>query len=124
MNKFKKVAINAALKSGFFIKRSGDNNVRNFENFLVRAMAIKRAGAAALDLCYVACGRFDGFWELKLQSWDKAAAMVILQEAGGKLTNFKGEPLTLNHIQNAVSNGILHKEMLSVLKPFQSMEEF
>ena len=78
-------------------------------------------GAAALDLCYVAAGRFDGYWELKLNAWDKAAAMLIVKEAGGRLSNYKGQPLTLEDIQNVASNGLIHKEMLKTLKQFQNM---
>ena len=97
-----------------------DDYVAIFKAFTMKAQGIRRTGSAALDISYVACGRFDGFWELKLQPWDKAAAMIILEEAGGKLTDFKGRPLTLSHIQNVVSNGRLHKEMLETLKPFQN----
>ncbi len=96
-----------------------DDYLPIFRAFTMKVQGIRRTGAAALDLCYVACGRFDGFWELKLQPWDKAAAMVILSEAGGTLTDFSGNPLTLDSIQNAVSNKKIHREMLEVLKPFR-----
>ncbi len=96
-----------------------DDYLPIFRAFTMKVQGIRRSGAAALDICYVACGRFDGFWELKLQPWDKAAAMVILEEAGGKLTDFSGNKLTLDSIQNAVSNSRIHKEMLQVLKPFR-----
>ncbi len=92
-----------------------------FKNFMMKVHGIRRCGAAAIDLCYVACGRYDGYWECKLQSWDKAAAGLIVIEAGGSLSNFSGEPLTLEDTQNLASNGFIHQEMLAVLKPFQKV---
>ncbi|MDP3919843.1 MAG: inositol monophosphatase family protein [Candidatus Omnitrophota bacterium] len=89
--------------------------------FIMEVHGVRRTGTAALDLCYVACGRFDGFWEVKLNAWDKAAAMVILEEAGGRLSDFSGNPLTLDGIQNLASNGLVHDEMLEVLKPYKEM---
>lgn len=90
-----------------------------FKDFMVHTQGLRRLGAAALDLCYVACGRFDGYWEFKLNPWDKAAAMLIVEEAGGVVSNFLGEPLTLEDIQNVASNGFIHLEMLEVLKPYR-----
>ena len=87
----------------------------------MRVQGIRRTGAAALDLCYVAAGRFDGFWEMKLAPWDKAAAMLIIEEAGGQLSNFSGKPLTLEDTQNVATNSRIHTAMLEVLKPFRSM---
>ncbi len=100
-------------------REKADEYLPIFKAFMMKVQGIRRTGAAALDLCYVAAGRFDGFWELKLQPWDKAAAMLIIEEAGGVLSNFSGRPLTLNDIQNAASNSLIHQEMLEVLKPFQ-----
>lgn len=91
-----------------------------FRSFLMKVQDLRRAGAAAIDLCYVACGRFDGYWEINLQPWDKAAGMLMVKEAGGMVTDFSNSPLTLTGNQNLASNGIIHKEMLSVLKPFRS----
>ncbi|MCH7517850.1 MAG: inositol monophosphatase, partial [Candidatus Dadabacteria bacterium] len=65
-------------------------NIKHFGNFIRRARAVRRDGSAALDVCYVACGRFDGFWELGLNPWDTAAAVLILKEAGGQVTTFSG----------------------------------
>lgn len=96
-----------------------DDYLAIFKAFMMKTQGIRRTGAAALDLCYVACGRFDGFWELKLQPWDKAAAMVILEEAGASTSDFSGKPLTLDDIQNVAANGFLHREMLEILKPFK-----
>jgi myo-inositol-1(or 4)-monophosphatase len=66
------------------------NNLDHFENFMRATQAVRRLGSAALDLCYVACGRFDGFWELKLHPWDVAAGGLIVEEAGGVVTDFSG----------------------------------
>ncbi len=87
-----------------------------FKAFMVRTQAIRRCGAAALDLCYVACGRVDGFWELKLQPWDIAAGSIIIEEAGGQISNFSGEPVQLSDLQIAASNGRLHQELIEVLE--------
>jgi len=89
--------------------------------FMMKVQGIRRTGAAAIDLCYVACGRLDGFWELKLQPWDMAAASLIVKEAGGKLSNYSGGTHTLDEIQTVASNGFIHGEMLLVLKPFNKM---
>lgn len=97
------------------VRTSQNNNINHFANFAVRAQAIRRAGSAALDLCYIACGRFDGFWELKLKPWDVAAGGLIIQEAGGELSDFKGSPFSIFSQETLASNGIIHKEMLGVL---------
>ena len=89
--------------------------------FLTRIQGIRRGGSAAIDLCYVACGRFDGYYEMKLSPWDKAAGMMIVEEAGGKLTDFSGDHLTLTGIQNLATNGFIHGEMLAALAPFRSL---
>lgn len=91
-----------------------------FKSLLLKTADLRRTGSAALDICYVACGRFDGYWEFNLQPWDKAAAMVILKEAGGKMTDFSGTPLNLQHIQNVASNGKIHSQMLETVKPFRN----
>ena len=92
-----------------------------FRSFLLKVLDLRRAGAAAIDLSYVACGRFDAYWECCLQPWDKAAGMLLVQEAGGRVSNFKGEQLTVDDYQNVASNGLLHPEMLKVLKEFQNL---
>ena len=97
-----------------------DDYLKIFKDFTMKAVGIRRTGAAALDICYVACGRYDGYWELKLQAWDKAAALLILEEAGGSSSNFKGDALTLEDIQNVATNGFIQKEMLGVLKPYEN----
>lgn len=95
-----------------------DEYLAAFRQFLLSAQGVRRAGAAALDLCYVACGRFDGYYEKNLQAWDKAAGILIVQEAGGKATNYAGKPLTLGDRANLVSNGVLHEAMLEILKAY------
>lgn len=97
------------------IRENPDNNLDHFARFSVRALAIRRPGAAAVDLCYLACGRFDGFWELRLKPWDLAAGALIIAEAGGRLTNLDGSPLRFGAPGVCASNGLIHEEMLAVL---------
>jgi myo-inositol-1(or 4)-monophosphatase len=87
-----------------------------FREFLVASQAVRRGGSAALDLCYVAMGRCDGFWELDLQPWDTAAGRVILEEAGGRITDFGGNSFSIYGKQILASNGRIHEEMERVLK--------
>lgn len=86
-----------------------------FERFLVRAQGIRRLGTAALDMCYVAAGRLDGFWEQDLKPWDTAAGDIILREAGGRVTTFSGAAYTPYEKTVATSNGLIHDHMISVL---------
>jgi len=113
----------ALLATGFPYDRrqKGDDYLAILRAFMMKCQGIRRLGAAALDLCYVACGRYDGFWEVQLNPWDKVAGMLLVQEAGGQVTNFSGEPLTLAHTQNVASNGKIHEAMLETLKPFQGV---
>ena len=91
-------------------------NMNLFAKVLPRVRAIRRPGSAALVLCYIACGRLDGLWELKLEPWDMAAGLLILQEAGGSVTGPTGEPLELSERSLLASNGHLHQELLSLLE--------
>lgn len=84
-----------------------------FKTFMTQTAGIRRPGSAALDLCYLACGRFDGFWELNLNPWDIAAGTLIIQEAGGRITGFDGQNNFLYKGHVIGSNGILHDWMLS-----------
>lgn len=98
---------------------SPENNLDHFANFVLRAQGVRRPGAATLDLAYVACGRLDGFWELKLHAWDVAAGALVVEEAGGRVTDAQGRP-SLNLSQALIpsivaSNGRIHDEMLAVL---------
>jgi myo-inositol-1(or 4)-monophosphatase len=108
----------AFLATGFpyDIRRSRRNNIGHFSNFATRCLAIRRAGAAALDLAYVAAGRFDGFWELKLRPWDIAAGSLLVEEAGGRVTGLAGRPWRLSVRDIVASNGLVHDELLAVLR--------
>lgn len=98
------------------IRESPNNNLDHFARFALRAQGIRRTGSAALDLCYVAAGRFDGFWELKLHPWDTAAGTLMVLEAGGQVTNFKGGPFSIYSQEIVASNSLIHNEMLEVLR--------
>lgn len=99
------------------IRRSKKNNLRHFNAFAVRARAVRRLGSAALDLCYTACGRFDGYWELKLSPWDQAAGSLILREAGGRITDFSGRDFDVYGNEVLGTNGYIHRQMMRVLNP-------
>jgi len=98
------------------VRQSPVNNLDHWGRFIVRAQAIRRCGSAALDLCYVACGRFDGFWELKLKPWDMAAGALIVGEAGGRVTDDSGRPFALDAPGIVATNGRLHGAILEVLE--------
>lgn len=94
-----------------------ENNFGHFADFQMRTRGIRRAGAAALDLAYLAAGRFDGFWECKLKPWDVAAGELLVREAGGLVTGFKGEPYSVYNHRIVANNGLIHDEMLETLNP-------
>lgn len=106
------------LATGFAydVHRSADDNVDHFAHFVKRARGLRRDGSAALDLCYVAAGRFDGFWELKLHPWDVAAGNLIVEEAGGRTSDFQGARSTGDGRQTVASNGRIHDAMIDVLR--------
>ena len=108
----------ALLATGFPYDRqeNASNYLKYVEEFMKKTHGIRRTGSAALDLCYVACGRFDGFWETKLFPWDTAAGGLIVQEAGGRLSNFKGRPFSNYKPEILASNGHIHREMVQILK--------
>ena len=89
---------------------------REFTNFTMIAQAVRRDGSAALDLAYVACGRFDGFWEDGLSPWDIAAGALLIFEARGRVTNFSDEPLDIYNEQVLATNGLIHDDMMNVLR--------
>ncbi|MBW2408026.1 MAG: inositol monophosphatase [Deltaproteobacteria bacterium] len=99
-------------------------NVREiFEPVMIRyasclkaSQGMRRLGSAALDLCYVACGRFEGFWEQNLKPWDSAAGALMVVEAGGRVTTFADRPYTVEHAEILATNGLIHKEMLGLLE--------
>jgi myo-inositol-1(or 4)-monophosphatase len=92
-----------------------DNNFDNFFTFQMAARAVRRFGAAALDLAYVATGRLDGFWEAKLHPWDVAAGVLLVEEAGGAVTGYGGEQYDIRNHRIVASNGLIHQEMLAIL---------
>ena len=107
----------ALLATGFAydVHRSFEDNLDHFAAFVKRVRGLRRDGSAALDLCYVAAGRFDGFWELKLKPWDVAAGNLIVEEAGGRTSNFRGGPASGDGRETIASNGHLHEAILAVL---------
>jgi len=108
---------NSLLATGFPYDCASDpaNNFDNFITFQKCARGIRRAGAAALDLAYVAAGRFDGFWELKLKPWDVAAGVLLVREAGGIVTDFDGGNYNVFNHSIVASNGLIHEEMVTIL---------
>lgn len=98
------------------VHTSRQDNLMFFRRFIKRAQAVRRPGSAALDLCYVACGRCDGFWEMKLKPWDMAAAALIVTEAGGRVTDFGGGKFDIYVPECLASNGRIHGAMIEVLK--------
>lgn len=104
------------------VKSSKANNINFFDAFIRRARAIRRPGSAAIDLCYTACGIFDGFWELKLKSWDIAAGSLIAEEAGAVVTGFSGKGLDLNGGEIVAGNPRIHRRMLDIIGKTQREE--
>jgi myo-inositol-1(or 4)-monophosphatase len=98
------------------IRTSKVNNLVHFADFARTAQGIRRAGSAALDICYLAMGRFDGFWELKLHPWDSAAATLIVRQAGGKVSDFAGQPYSIYGDTLLATNGKIHRQMMKVLE--------
>ena len=107
----------ALLATGFpyDLRRDRNNNLHYFQALAMRTQAVRRAGSAALDLAYVAAGRFDGFWELKLMPWDTAAGWLLVEEAGGLVTDLGGGPFHLQAPHMLASNGLIHEGMRHVL---------
>jgi myo-inositol-1(or 4)-monophosphatase len=95
--------------------RGRDDFARHFTNFILNAQGVRRDGSAALDLAYVACGRFDGFWEEGLRPWDVAAGAVLIKEAGGYVSRYDNSPLDIYAPPIMASNGLIHEEMMRVL---------
>jgi len=115
-----RVSANATLATsllctGFPVhNRQSSPNLQYYGEFTMRSHGVRRDGSAALDLAFVAAGRFDGFWEFGLNRWDTAAGVLIIEEAGGKVTNFAGEPYRLGGPVILATNGLIHEEMRSV----------
>ncbi|MDP8253050.1 MAG: inositol monophosphatase family protein [Candidatus Kaelpia aquatica] len=96
-------------------KDQADTNIEHCSNFIYHTQGVRRCGAAALDLAYVASGRLDGFWELGLNPWDTAAGILLIEEAGGKVTQMDGEVFSPFYPNIVSSNGLLHQEMLRII---------
>jgi len=107
----------ALLVTGFpyDVREHPERSLPLFAAFLSRAQGLRRDGSAALNLCYLAAGRFDGFWEGHLAPWDMAAGVLIVREAGGTVTDYAGGPFQLDGRQILASNGRLHEEMRTIL---------
>ena len=94
-------------------KRHKNPNIHFYHQITLRTHGVRRAGSAALDLCNVGCGRFDGFWEFNLNPWDTAAGVLIVEEAGGKVSRFDGSPFLLDSRETLASNGLVHEALLN-----------
>ena len=105
------------LVTGFTPKIVGseDDNLDHFCNLMKACQAVRRPGSAAIDFCYTAMGRFDGFWEAHLNPWDMAAGVLIVREAGGIVTAFDGGPFSIYDNNVLATNGYVHQEMVSIL---------
>lgn len=98
------------------IATNPDHAIERFVGFLKAARGVRRLGSAALDLCWVAAGRFDAFWEVNLHPWDIAAGLLMVQEAGGTVTDFAGDASSVYKKQIVASNSTIHAEMMGVLR--------
>lgn len=109
--------IKSLLATGFPYDRklSERNNLDHLHDLLMASQEVRRDGSAALDLCSVAAGRFDGFWELKLKPWDVAAGSLIVLEAGGMVSDFSGAKFSIHDDEILASNGAIHGHLVEVL---------
>ncbi len=109
---------NCLIGTGFPYDRwqKGDYYIKQYLAFMKCCQGVRRAGAAAIDLCYVACGRLDGFFERKLKPWDMAAGSLIITEAGGKITEFDGKHWHYSNDTFLASNGKIHEKMIEILR--------
>ncbi len=97
-------------------KRHSSPNIHFYQEFTLRSHGVRRAGSAALDLAYIACGRLDGFWEFNLNPWDTAAGILLIAEAGGRITDFEGRPFRLDSRETLASNGLIHDELIALFR--------
>jgi myo-inositol-1(or 4)-monophosphatase len=121
-NKLLKVSENSNLESACLVTgfpyrwvEVGTDPIAVFEKFIRKGLPVRRLGSAAIDLCWVAAGRFDGFWEYNLNPWDIAAGYLIIQEAGGRISNFKGDAYDIYDKHTLATNGHIHEQMLTVI---------
>jgi myo-inositol-1(or 4)-monophosphatase len=114
-------------------KRHESPNIHFYHEFCLRSHGVRRAGSAALDLAYVAAGRLDAFWEFNINPWDTAAGFLLVEEAGGKMTGFSGQPFRLDSRELLASNGLIHAELMGLfadmfagrnLSPILTPQEF
>ncbi len=117
VSKTKKLS-DAMLSTGFSYRRESflKKEIQTFSQVVKKSRAVRRVGSAALDLCFVACGQFDGFFEQGLSPWDVAAGLVILTEAGGNYSDFSGDPYRLGAASIVATNGLVHKELLKTIE--------
>ena len=115
------VLIRSLLATGFPYDRvlSRENNLNFFNALIMVSQEVRRSGAASLDLCNLAAGRLDGYWELKLHPWDVTAGSLIVQEAGGKVSDFSGTRFSIHDTEIIASNGMIHDQMLDVIRAVQ-----
>jgi myo-inositol-1(or 4)-monophosphatase len=107
----------ALICTGFpYDVRDRGDFARHFHNFIMRAQGVRRDGSAALDLAYVACGRFDGFWEEGLRAWDVAAGRLLVEEAGGRVSRYDGSQFSVYQPPILASNDLVHDAMMRVLR--------
>ncbi|MBI1807499.1 MAG: inositol monophosphatase [Ignavibacteria bacterium] len=90
--------------------------IEHFVNFLMKAQAVRRMGSAAIDLAYTAAGRYEGFWEVALNPWDMAAGVLLVEEAGGKVTDFAGHPFSIYKKDVLATNSVIHDQMMKILE--------
>jgi myo-inositol-1(or 4)-monophosphatase len=108
--------LSAGLLGTGFPSQKRHPNIYFYHQLTLRTHGVRRAGSAALDLCNVACGRYDGFWEFNLNPWDTAAGVLLVEEAGGRVTNFSGGPFQLDSRETLASNGVVHDALLHEFK--------
>jgi myo-inositol-1(or 4)-monophosphatase len=118
-----KVSGNGNFKTAFLVTGfpynwpdGAEHPIKVFEKLVLEGLPVRRLGSAAIDLCWVACGRFDGFWEYNLQPWDVAAGYLIVEEAGGRVTDFAGKDYDVFDKETLATNGLIHDDMLGVIK--------
>ena len=113
---------NALVATGFpyDVQARPDEIMAALKAMIAEVQGVRRPGAAALDLAYLACGRLDAFWEVDLKPWDTAAGQLLVEEAGGSITNFHGGPFSPFVAELLASNGIIHLELVEILKKFSS----
>ena len=118
-----KVSVKSNFKTAFLVTGfpynwpdGAEHPIKVFERLVLEGLPVRRLGSAAIDLCWVACGRFDGFWEYNLQPWDVAAGYLIVQEAGGRVTDFSGKEYDVFDKETLATNGLIHDDMLRVIK--------